>query len=100
MALASDERGTWTGRDERPLVPHRVRVLFAVDGLAARRSRHQACVRAGLADLAGPVTDAPQPRVGCLDVCERLTTTLALQRLVDSGHVVELNRPYVGGMYG
>ncbi len=99
MELAPDERSTWTGRDEQPLVPHRVRVLVTLGGRAAKGAVHRACVRAGLADLAGPVTDARQPRVGCLDVCERLTTALALRRSTDPGQVVELDRPQVGGMH-
>lgn len=86
MALAPDERGTWTGRDEQPLVPHRGRVLFALGGPAARRSLYQACVRAGLADLTGPSANAlrqPWPRNG---------------RPIPA-HVVELDRLQVGGMY-
>jgi hypothetical protein len=99
MEQAPNQQGTWTGPDEQPLGTRRVRVLYELGGLAARRRPSQACVGAGPADLAGPVSDGPRPRVGCHGCLRRVARVLAPQRLVDSGQVVELDRLQVGGMH-
>ncbi len=98
MELAPDQQGTWTGRGEQRLVMRRYRVPYTLSRPDARRSLYQAGVRASLADLAGAVIDERRSRVGCLDVRDSLATAVAPQRSVDPGHVVESDRPRVGGM--
>ena len=95
--LTPDRQGPWTGRGERRLVTHHVRLLATLGGPAVKLSVYRDCVRAGLTDLVGAVIDGRRPLVDGLDACESLATALAAQRSADSGHTVEMDRIEIGG---